>query len=490
MTQQQIQDPLKHAIKNEDVEALCHTFFDIELYPTQIKIVRDIAFQKERRLILNCYTQYGKTLAIGVGIGLHIILNNNDSLDIGLLGPSKDDARAIRDDMLEYGLNSDLFVDLIDTSKGSDPDDMLKSASKDIVTFCNGDIRVECMSASSGSTGKGGGLMGDGVDILVMDESNRISYDVWRDSADRLLNSYDSVLVEAGNPKHQSNQFDEHWRSSEFKKYHVGEFSLDKYDDAYMPNNLHTASGLQEHRHKKDFFDEKARNVGGRNSVRYSWKYKSIFPDQIEGGLISQAWIREAKDNNFDFENPEVTYAVDVADEGDDLIVLTRKEKEGGKHRITDQWSKKMSSDTRKTADWVDRHIEEQPNKLKRLNVDYTGIGGGVWSKLNEMGYPAKKFKAGENPEAEEDKYMNKKARNFFKMRDVLQDGDLDLVEGYENNDLQMPSNKLIYQISHMKREPGRRDKDKVVDPDGKSPDFADSAMMTFYEGQKGARIY
>lgn len=476
---------LEKAVKNKDVKQLCKAFFGVELYPTQVEIVKDIAFQRERRIVLNCYTQYGKTLAIGVGIALHILLNNKKEIDIGLLGPAKSDARSIRDDMLEYGLNSEDFKNLIDTSKGSSPDDMLKSASKDVVTFNDGSIKVECMSASSGSSGKGEGLMGDGVDILVMDESNRISHDVWKDSADRLLNEFDSVLVEAGNPKHQSNQFHEHWRDPKFRKYHVGEKSLHEYEDAYKPSNLHTASGIEEGRHKKAFFDEKAQNVGGRDSVRYSWKYKSVFPDQIEGGLVSQAWIREAQDNSFEFKDPEIRYALDVADEGDDLIVLTRLEKEGGQYRLTDQWSKKMSSDTKRTAQWADRHIEEASNDIQQLVVDYTGIGGGVWSKLNEMGYPAEKFKAGEKPEAEEDKYLNKKARNFFKLRNVLQDGDLDLVDGFENNNLSMPDNKLLYQISHMKREPGRRDKDKVVDPDNKSPDFADSAMMCFFEGSK-----
>ncbi|MFB6215941.1 MAG: hypothetical protein ABEJ72_03100, partial [Candidatus Aenigmatarchaeota archaeon] len=130
----------KEAIKQEDVHTLCKTLFDIELYPTQEKIVRDIAFQKERRIILNCYTQYGKTLAIGVGIALHILLHNDQKIDIGLLGPAKSDARGIRDDMLEYGLNCPEFVDLIDTSKGGDPEDMLQSASKDLVTFADGDI--------------------------------------------------------------------------------------------------------------------------------------------------------------------------------------------------------------------------------------------------------------------------------------------------------------------------------------------------------------
>jgi len=476
---------LKQTVKASDVKAMCKGFFDVDLYPTQEKVVQDIGLNLERRIILNTYTQYGKTISIGVGLALRI-LGSDESLDIGLLGPTKSDARNVRDSMLEYGLNSELFRQLIDTSAGGDPDDLLKSASKDVLTFDDGRVRVECMSASSGSSGKGSGLMGQGVDILVMDESNRVPHSVWQDSADRLLNQYDSVLIEAGNPRHQGNQFFEHFTESEFKKYHVGEKSLREYDDAVLPDNLHTASGLEENRHGKRFFDEKASNVGGRSSVRFTWKYKSVFPDEVEGGLINSQWLREAQDRSFSLEDASVRYGLDVADMGEDLIVLTRIEKQDGRLRLTDQWSRRHSSDTEVTADWAAQHIRESADSVDSVVVDYTGIGGGVWSSLNQKGFPAVKFKAGESPNAEADKYVNKKARNYFKIRDILQDGDLEICDGFRNRDLSMPDNKLLYELGHVRREPGRRGKDKVVDPDGGSPDFADSLMMAVYDDKRG----
>jgi len=147
---------LKQTVKASDVKSMCKGFFDVDLYPTQEKVVQDIGLNLERRIILNTYTQYGKTISIGVGLALRI-LGSDESLDIGLLGPTKSDARNVRDSMLEYGLNSELFRGLIDTSAGGDPDDLLKSASKDVLTFDDGRVRVECMSASSGSSGKGSG---------------------------------------------------------------------------------------------------------------------------------------------------------------------------------------------------------------------------------------------------------------------------------------------------------------------------------------------
>jgi hypothetical protein len=475
------------AVKTSDIGDVTRSLFDVDLYPTQEMIVRDIGLGLERRMIVNTYTQYGKSFSIGVGLALRI-LGSSESLDIGLLGPSKSDGRNVRDALLEAGLESDLFRDLIDTGAGGDPDDLLKSASKDVLTFDDGRVRVEVMSAASGSSGKGSGLMGSGVDLLVMDESNRVPESVWRDAGDRLLNSYDSVLVEAGNPRHQGNQFFEHFQDPMFRKYHVGEHSLDEYGDAVLPENCHTASGLEEGRHGKRFFDEKAGNVGGRDSVRYTWKYKSVFPDEVEGGLFSSKWLRQAQDLHhfIDTMEREVRYGLDVAGMGDDLIVLTRTLYYEGKYFLTDQWCRKRSSDTRETADWADSLVKDDIDNISQFVVDYTGIGGGVWSALKQMGYSPTKFKAGESPDAESDKYVNKKARNYFKLRDILQDGDMAIGKGFENPDMDMPSNKLMYELGHIRREPGRRDKDKVVDPDDGSPDFADSLMMTVYESNRG----
>lgn len=480
-----VEEPVKYAVMNEDVKSLCKAEFDVDLYPIQEKIIKDIVFEKERRILLNTYTQFGKTFTVGLAFALKIRLSEMlEGFNLGLLGPAKADARGIRDPMIENGLKSDKFREMIDTSKGSSPDDLQKSSSKDKLTFNDGDIKVECMSASSGGSGKGEGLMGEGVDYLVMDESNRISHSNWQDNIDRMLNEFDVMLIEMGNPKHQENQFYEHWNSSKFKKYHVGEYSLDHYDTV-KPSNLVTASGVEMGRHPKKFFDEKADNVNGRDSVRYAWKYKSIFPDQIEDGLINKAWVREAQDKKFDLEDPNVIYGIDVAGEGKDLIVLTRLEQEGAKYVLTDQWSRQYSNDERVTVRWATGFIDEDPETVDRFVVDGVGIGSGVHSRLLDEGFNAVKFKAGEKPRSEEEDYENKKARNFFILRQTLMDGDLEFRDGWQNHDLDMPENKLVYELGHMKREPGRRNTDRVVDPNNKSPDFADSLMMCFFEGSK-----
>jgi hypothetical protein len=123
--------------------------------------------------------------------------------------------------------------------------------------------------------------------------------------------------------------------------------------------------------------------------------------------------------------------------------------------------------------------IPETSEEVDRFVVDAVGIGAGVHSKLKELGFDPVKFKAGEKPVDEEDRFQNKKARNFFKLRDVLQENDLQICDNFQHG----RGNKLVHELTHIKTERRARDKVKIVDPDSGSPDFADSLMMSFYSG-------
>ena len=100
------------------------------------------------------------------------------------------------------------------------------------------------MLVQSGKSGDGSGARGDGFDLIVMDESNRISNTFWKESGDRLREHENSVLIEMGNPFHKDNQFYSHWTRSDFKKFHVGE-----------------EKGIEEGRHSKEWFDSRAKEV-------------------------------------------------------------------------------------------------------------------------------------------------------------------------------------------------------------------------------------
>jgi len=444
-------------VESSEVGELCKSLFDVDLYSTQEDIVRSIALETEDRITINTYTQYGKTFSIGVGLALKILeaAGRNDKLEIAVIAPTESDSENVKRKLLDAGLESPLFRDIIDTGRGNDPSDLKKRASKEVITFNDGDIVLQRLSASSGQGGKGQGLMGSGADIVVLDESNRVPRKVYRENITRMLNSESAVLIEAGNPIHKDNQFYQHCQDPQFRTFHVSD-----------------EKGVEEGRHSKMFFERKARELGGRDSRDYKVLYKSEFPDQVRSALIRHDWIEAAQERSVEFEDDfDVVYGLDVADMGKDKTVLTRIERQGSKVRVCRQWVLSDSDDTAKTARWASENIEQG----SRVVVDYAGIGAGVWSKLNEMGFDAVKFMAGENPESEEDRFLNKKARNFFKVRDMLQDGDMAFAEG-------LPG-ELFKELTHVEIERSRKDKIKIEDPDSGSPDHADSLMMSLYQG-------
>lgn len=455
------------AVQEKDVGFLCKTLFDVELYPTQEKIVRNIAFEENNRIILNCYTRYGKTFAAGIGVALYLILNRGelDNFRIGILGPTDSDAARVRKEFLKAGINSSVFVEMLDTSRGNDAEDLVKSSNKSELTFDEGNIELYTLSAQSGRSGDGSGVMGDGVDLLVMDESNRISHEFWKSAGNRLLETESAVLVEMGNPKHKDNQFYRHWTDESFAKYHVGE-----------------QKGISEGRHTCAWFDDKASEYPqGRQSIDYKILYKSQFPDQIENSLIKHSWLEKARNMKVpSFSNPDIVYSLDVADEGNDFSVLTRKISKYDLHVVTDQWVLKDSDDPKKTARWADRKVYDDQSDVKSFVVDYVGIGAGTWSWLNDQGYPAKKFKAGEKPVSDADRFLNKKARCYFKIHDYLLEEELFFRDGFSH----ARNNRLVHELTHLETDRNTRDKVKIVDPDSGSPDFADSLMMSFYTGK------
>jgi len=79
------------------------------------------------------------------------------------------------------------------------------------------------------------------------------------------------------------------------------------------------------------------------------------------------------------------------------------------------------------------------------------------------------------SPTSEEDQHLNEKSQRFWKLRSIFEQ---DLI-GIPNNP------HLISQLSQMRYEFTSAGKIRIVDPEGKSPDFADSLMLTLLDSRK-----
>jgi hypothetical protein len=71
---------------------------------------------------------------------------------------------------------------------------------------------------------------------------------------------------------------------------------------------------------------------------------------------------------------------------------------------------------------------------------------------------------------------MNLKSQRWWKLREL-----------FEHDLISIPNNpKLISQLSQMRYEFTPVSKIKIIDPEGKSPDYADSLMLTLLGSPKG----
>jgi hypothetical protein len=484
------------AVHAHDAKGLCKLLFNEEPTETQAGFIKEIAFGEHKRIVICAHTRYGKTYSVALAVLLYVLFNEKKK--IGLIAPIREQTGILRNYIADFCIQAPIFRSLIDLDL-TGLDRLKKEVSKNRITFKNG-CSLQVLSAEGEATR----LMGWGFDLVILDESCLIDAEVYRQKISRMLgDSADAMLVEIGNPWNRNNHFYKHWMSPEFLKIHIG-----------------FETGLQEGRITQEFVEEQSK-VLTANEFRIL--YEARFPEESEDALLRTAWIEEALKRKFDFDAaikkevdirkiiegklkigegeptilpelikagieqsdafqmirrvkekdttplipvPKIVMGLDVAEMGLDSTVLTVCRTFENKYELiaVHAWDKK---DTMVTAGKVDEFCQKYNPSM--INVDATGVGSGVASRLQEMHWPARAIKVGESPTNERAKgrFRNKKAEFYWTLRDVFEQGNISIIE----------SGRLIEELSSMRYEFGSTRKVQIVDPE-KSPDYSDSLML------------
>ena len=155
---------------------------------------------------------------------------------------------------------------------------------------------------------------------------------------------------------------------------------------------------------------------------------------------------------------------VDVARHGDDLTVLTYRYGPIVKHQQHYQG---------KRVDEV-ANIVARAMKAERIDcavIDTIGLGAGVMDVLigKGLGHRVEGFNANERAH-DPTLYENRKAEVAFMIRKMIEHGEIGAVV---TDDLKSDLMSYDYTIT-------KKERYKVEDPEGKSPDFGDSMLMAF----------
>lgn len=455
-------------MKAGDVRVLSKWLFGVDLTPSQVKIVKSIAFPENNRISICCMTRYGKSYCVSIGVLLYIAFKDNKR--VLLISPTLDQTKIIRNYISQFIIDCEQFRELVDIQL-SGLDRLKSEVSKRRITFKNG-CELQVLSAE----GTAERLMGFGGDLIVLDESCLISYEVYRSKISRMLgDNPDSIFVGIGNPFHKNNQFWQHWINPDFVKIHIG-----------------ADIALKEGRISETFLEEQRRLL---TPIEYRILYDAEFPDEAEDSLFSYKFVQNALYE----ELPDVSkiskriISCDVADKGIDLTVIMYGYITDDVYVVSEIYTEPKSENMQIAGKIIQWYNEKGADVI---NIDTIGVGVGVVSRVREVlkgkkvsikachygegvGSSGKEYRPTKGDklmdrksESEKKRFMNRKAEQYFRLKDLFEEGMI-----------KIPKNeKLITELMSMRWELSSSGKVRIVDPETKSPDFADCLVYFIWK--------
>jgi hypothetical protein len=400
-------------------------------------------------------TRYGKTRFVAIGLLLLIantpIVLKQKPKRILIIAPSTDQTKILRGYISEHIANNKTLSALVDKPDRATPERLKTEMSKQRITFKNGwELITLTAHAGENEADPAPNLMGWGGDIVVVDEACLIRPEVYTSRISRMLgdDAANSKLIVIVNPWNKLNFAWDAWQNPLYTKIQIG------YKQA-----------LAEHRTTQAYLDEQKALLSD-----YEWRvlYESEFADESEDTLIRYDWIERAINKQITFTSiPQKTWGLDVAEQGADKTILTPAETDSIHYKIGQQtWIRKQ--ETMDTANEVAAIVPPTEN----INVDSIGVGAGVYSRLTELGHKTMSVRVSMAPTLEADRYLNQKSQRWWRLRLL-----------FEQDLISIPNDpKLISQLNQMRYKFTSVGKIQIIDPEGKSPDYADSLMLTILE--------
>lgn len=344
--------------------------------------------------------------------------------------------------------------------------------------------------------------------LVIVDEANGVRGPLW-EAIDTLIANDNSKILAIGNPDDPTGEFFEHCKpGSGWHVVQIGAFESPNFTGEAMPTSvlrqLIGRTYVEEKRRKwapnwvwvdraglVTSSGEGVKCVPPRDAkpedTNPLWQSKilGLFPERpAAGGLIPISWIAAAQARNLEPGLPN-ELGIDVGAGGDESSVCHRR---GSVYRIirTDNDPDTMSQCGKIVADI-------RVTGATKAKVDKIGIGWGIVNRGQEIRNAmteAEKLKFGEfiginvgeaaiEPDdiaADDDRFLNLKAQNWWNVRDLFERGDIDIDPRDEDLAAELVN------IRYERLSTGKiKISDKRKDANGKpiaSPNRAESLML------------
>lgn len=444
----------------------------LEVTDYQVKIIKRIFFKSPKRVVCTATTRAGKSLAVAIGVVLLAIFRDGEK--IRLIAPTEEHTKIVMGYVIQHILDNSVFKScLMMDTKGLGVERLKKVLTKQRMVLKN---NSEIMTITANISAQGRSLVGWGGSVVIVDEAEIIESEIMRTKVMRMLgDSPDSSIFMIGNPVQYG-------------------FMYDKSTD---PKWAFTQIGWQEcvseGRMTEEFIEERRAEL---TKNEFDIWYNARWPEELEDQLFTMqdlknmiAPLTQNEIGLLSGEPDEKRLGCDIARFGNDFTVLYKNLRYGDKWFLSD-FKVFGKNDLMKTVGNIIAF--DGIDGFDSINVDDSGLGGGVSDRLREQEQTSNKvhaFIAGERPwkldrkltrsEEEDNKiYLNKKAFFYRKFESLARKGLVRLVNPEEHH-------KLISELKKIKYEHKSDGKMKIIPPEDKSPDFADSACISFFEGFK-----
>lgn len=306
--------------------------------------------------------------------------------------------------------------------------------------------------------------------LVILDEACGIPTELW-DAASTLTSNAGGRVLAIGNPDDPHGEFARKCAPGNqfWNVIHIGAWDTPNFTGEEVPERV--ASSLL----SQAWVDEK-RIQWGEGSALYTSKVLGLFPTDSESGVIPLSFIERCRELDAPAGLP-IELGVDVGAGGDESVITVR----AGKKFVEQRTSR--HDDPMKLVGEVLTVIRE--TGATRCKIDVIGVGWGIAGRLIEL------FEAGEHEcevvkvnvgEASNfpDRFANKRAELWWEVgREMSRTAQWDLAAVDDMTVAELTAHD--YEVMDSKGKVKVQKKDDVRKKLGRSPDRADSLLLSFY---------
>ena len=426
------------------IEEACAIAFGKSIYFYQKDIIN--ASFRSRKTTIRATTRAGKSYCMAMVAILRATLLPNHP--VGIIAPTHDKTRIIMNYVADLLAANPMFDEwaMVSTEGLTKLERLRKEVSKKRITGTNGSA-IQCLSVDLDA--RGFGVMGWAFPTVIVDETDMIDDESYTKIFRMLLENPDACIIEIGNP------------------FTLGHFYRHHNDENWHKIHIDAEDCVKAGRLTREAVDEQRAEM---TELEATVLLDANFPEEIEYAVFPKKSIDEMvkfkpEPEKFD----KIIIGIDPAAGGRDRTVITPFGVKGNEYwqLVRDC----ITMDERDAMKIVGRAQELVTTKYGSQKVEIatdTVNNRGIYDRLKENGYLVREFIAGKKAYNHK-RFCNYKTEVAFKCAEI---GKLGLIHNVP------AASRYVLQLRAWTYEVRSDKQIKIVDPEEKSPDHADSLII------------